>query len=303
MSAPLPVLLITGYLGAGKTTLINRLLARPEVAGASPALIINEYGPVSIDARLLASGAAAKYEINRGSLFCACTKPQLIAALRGIAARPGVGLVIIESTGIAETRNLETALAPPELTAAYRIRANLCVVDALNFVKVAPYLPILTEQVRWADAILLSKTDLAPAAENERLGEILRGINADAPQHFVCHGEAPAEALRDVRHRPRAGALHPAPPADIAAVAVRTPRTVDAERFRALLGRLGPRLLRLKGNVTWTGGATRYVEFIAGALTEKEECEALYPRTAFTVIAWKTPSAELQAAFEGTLAE
>lgn len=302
MAPSIPVILITGYLGAGKTTLINRLLARPEIASANPALVINEFGPIGIDVRLLPPGAWSKYEINRGSLFCACTKPQLIEALRSIATSGRTGLVLVESTGIAETRNLEGSLAVPQLTAAFHIRANLCIVDAVNFVKIAAFLRIAAEQVRWADGIAINKCDLVPPAELDRLSAILREMNPDAPQARATFGDLPDGFLDRLPHRAREGGPLPGPPADITSAAIRSPRAVDRTRFDALLRDLGPRLLRLKGNITWTGGSTRYVELIAGALTEKDECEALYPRTSFVVIAWKTPVPELQAGFEKTLA-
>lgn len=302
MPQSIPVVLITGYLGAGKTTLLNRLLARPEIASANPALIINEFGPIGIDARLLPAGAWSKCEINRGSLFCACTKPQLIESLQAIASARRAGIVLVESTGIAETRNIEGSLAVPHLTAAFHISANLCIVDAVSFVKVAAYLRIASEQVRWADGIVLNKCDQAPPAELDRLSAILREMNPDAPQARAAFGELPEAFLSGLTHRSRAGDPLPGPPADITAAAVRSPRAVDRTRFDAALRDLGPRILRLKGNITWSDGTTRFVELIAGTLTEKDECEALYPRTAFTVIAWKTPAAELQRVFEGTLA-
>ncbi len=298
----IPVLLVTGYLGAGKTTLLNRLLALPEIARAAPALIVNEFGPIGIDARLLPPGPHARYEINNGSLFCACTKPQLLLALREIAAARRAGIVLIESTGVAETRNLQGPLALPELTAAFCIRANICLVDAVSFIKVAPYLRVAIEQVRRADGLVVNKCDLAAPAEVETLCDVLREINPGAPQVRTTHGALPDGFLAGLRHTPGGDAPDSGPPGDIVAAALRSPRAVDRERFEALRRDLGTRLLRLKGNIAWRDGPTRYVEVVGGILTEREECEGLYPRTAFTVIAWKTPREALQRALDATLA-
>ncbi|MCE5273144.1 GTP-binding protein, partial [bacterium] len=75
----IPIILLTGYLGAGKTTLLNHLLSRPEIRERNVALIINEFGELGVDGRLVEAGTRPVYELNKGSLFCVCIKTDFLA--------------------------------------------------------------------------------------------------------------------------------------------------------------------------------------------------------------------------------
>ena len=136
---PIPVILLTGYLGAGKTTLLNHLLAQPEVAEKKLVLIINEFGQLGVDGQLLQPGSYTRYEINKGSLFCICTKVDFIKALQEISRSIHPDLVLIEATGIAQTGDIEAFMSEPVVKDKFAIQANVCVVDALNFIKVVPF--------------------------------------------------------------------------------------------------------------------------------------------------------------------
>ena len=292
----IPIILLTGYLGAGKTTVLNRLLAAPWVRDCAPALIINEFGKLGVDGKLVAE-PWRKVEINQGSLFCTCTRAQFVQAMSDLAAstaRPG--LVLIESTGIAETRGIEGSLAIPALTAAFHLRANVCVVDAENFVKVAAFLSVAVQQVRWADGVLITKCDRVPESEAARLQEVLHDLNPMATARVTPYGEGAAEFVRGLTHHERA-AGEPAdrPPADIVAVSVEHDAEVDRSQFLDAIAALGPRLLRLKGNVNFAGQGHRFVEVVYDRLTEGEAKPGFARRTAFTAIGWRVPPEELRA--------
>ena len=125
MNDPIDVLMLTGYLGAGKSTLLQGLMKLPETARRDPALLINEFGQQGVDGRLFDDAGCPLYEINRGSLFCICTHADLLAALEQLAAqRPGV--VLIEATGVAETRDFESLLEEPHLHQQFRVAQCLC---------------------------------------------------------------------------------------------------------------------------------------------------------------------------------
>jgi G3E family GTPase len=82
---PIPVIIFTGYLGAGKTTSLNTLLNTDWVKSKNIALIINEFGSVGVDGKLVEPGNYAKYEINRGSIFCICTKTDFVKYMTDIS--------------------------------------------------------------------------------------------------------------------------------------------------------------------------------------------------------------------------
>ncbi|HPQ47787.1 MAG TPA: GTP-binding protein, partial [Clostridia bacterium] len=142
MKQPIPVILVTGFLGAGKTTFVNGLLSHLRESGKSVALLINEFGLVNIDSHLVEAEAARIYEVNQGSIFCVCTRDQFLKALDGIAGHsPAYDVAIVEATGLANTRDISEYLSMEPFAGRISIRQNFCLVDARNFHKVFETLP------------------------------------------------------------------------------------------------------------------------------------------------------------------
>ncbi|MEN6337170.1 MAG: GTP-binding protein [Phycisphaerales bacterium] len=293
---PIPVVLITGYLGAGKTTLLNHLLTLPAVASRRIALIVNEFGRVGVDGSLVQSGDRPKYEINRGSLFCTCTQTEFLRALQELSSDGHTDLVLVEATGIAETADLETYFEFPALAGRYVVRANLCVVDAVTFVQVAPYLKAAVHQVLAADGIAINKADRASEAAIRELDALLAEISPAAKRTIVHHGQVPIEFLRDLRHRKCSGTFCEIAPPDLVTVSFDSEDTIDRQRFEAALDSLRGRLLRLKGNIRFDDGLAFY-EAIGDQRQEKPACAPLGPRTKFSAIARGLSRDELFEAF------
>jgi G3E family GTPase len=294
---PIPVTLITGFLGAGKTTLVNHLLAQPAWAERRLALVINEFGELGVDAKRLRPHRHAAFEINRGSVFCACTRAEFLAVFREIAECDAVEGVLVEATGIAQPGDLETYFADASLAGRFAICRMLCLIDAVNFTKVVAFLRPASAQVRAADALIINKADLVPGAELEKLRQLLGRINPVAPQRVVEHAAVPLEFLQQVGHRPAAMQLVSAAPENVVSVSVRSERPLDHAAFLATIARLGSRLLRLKGNCDF-GVGPRFVELVGDQLIEGEPCAGLTPGTAFSAIAWDISADELRRQFE-----
>ena len=281
---PLPIILITGYLGAGKTTLLNHLLSMPAIAGRRTALIINEFGKIGIDGALVPPGDYPKYEINRGSLFCTCTQVELLRALQELSSGNRADLVLVEATGIAETTDLEGYFEQPILAGRYTMQANLCLVDAVAFTQVAPYLKAVVHQVRAADGIVINKGDLASEDTIKELEAMIVEINSTAKRTVVHHGRIPEEFLQGLQHCRCKQALSQCAPPDLTTVSFDTEDLVDRRRFEALLDSLRGNLLRLKGNIHFDDGLVFY-EVIGDHRQEKLEHSPLGSHTRFSVIA------------------
>lgn len=292
---PIPILLLTGYLGAGKTTLLNHLLQLPGIKARKVALIINEFGPLGIDGKLVAPGDYTKFELNKGSVFCICIKTDFIRTLDTIVGEVKPDLVIVEATGVADPCDLGQILDTPHLRAALRIWANVCLVDAAGFTQVAAFLRTAPRQVMWADGLVINKSDLVPEPDIATLHDILSGLNPSAPQIAVSFGRIPETFLAGLTHQVRLGPIPEAPLAGLASASFQTEAVVDERRFYETIASLKGGLLRLKGTVCFKE-RSRFVEVINGRITEKEPPAAL-PRTAFTVIGWKIGKDELTAAF------
>ncbi len=292
----IPVTLITGYLGAGKTTFLNHLLGLPAWRRKRLALIINEFGALGIDGKLVRPGKYQKYEINRGSIFCTCTQTEFVATMKQIAAARDCDHVLIEATGIAETSDLMACMDQCGLADIFRIDAVVCLVDAANYVQIAPFLKVAGSQVACADAIVVNKIDLLSKAELAKLKLILADINPNAPQIDVTYGDVPSAFLKGLLHGQRLhGRVHK-PPTSVVAASFQTEEPVDRAIFLETIQKLGPKLLRLKGNIAFQDGP-RFVEFVGDAILEKPPCDSLGSSTSFSVIAWKITRDQLEKRF------
>jgi G3E family GTPase len=292
----IPVLTFTGYLGAGKTTALNALLKTEWVRSKKVALIINEFGSVGVDGKLVEPGNYPQYEINRGSIFCICTKTDFVKFLTEISETVKPELLIIEATGIAETRDIESFIKEPHLKGKFKVKANLCILDAVNFTKTAPYFKPVTSQLRWADCVIINKTDLVSEDEAERLKAVAADYNEQAKIITADHGQFPPDIIDDIEHVVRDGDALECAPEPIFSFSFNEQKSVDEAAFLKLIDELGEKLLRLKGNIDF-GRGSEYFEVVAGEVLRGESCGRL-DKTAFVVIAWQVEKEEIQEKFE-----
>ncbi|THK35228.1 GTP-binding protein [Ensifer sp. MPMI2T] len=188
MNGPSPVVsvsILTGFLGAGKTTLLNRLLKDPDLADT--AVIINEFGDVSIDHLLVEASSDGVIELSDGCLCCT-VRGELVDTLADLMDRMQTGRikplrrVVIETTGLADPAPvLQSVLGNPVIAQNFRLDGVVTVVDAVNGLQtIANHVEAL-KQVAVADRLVISKTKLANDIERDALLERLRDLNPRAP--------------------------------------------------------------------------------------------------------------------------
>jgi len=186
------VTVVTGFLGAGKTTLIRELLTRPEAANT--AVIVNEFGEVGIDDGLLRSSSDATVLLGNGCLCCAVRTDlqetlRTLFAERGRGAAPNFERVIIETSGLADPGPvLQTIAGERALGDVYHLQGLVAVVDAPGGVANLDHTPEARQQVALADRIVVTKSDLAETAKAAALTERLRALSA-APLAAATNGE------------------------------------------------------------------------------------------------------------------
>ncbi|HDP99875.1 MAG TPA: GTP-binding protein [bacterium] len=292
----IPVVLITGYLGAGKTTLLNHLLTQPEIAQKKIALIINEFGTLGVDGSLIRPGKYTRFELNKGSLFCICIKTDFIKTLQTIADDVQPELVLVEATGVAETRDLETFLAAAPLCDRFYIQSNICLVDSENFIKVLPFLNAVRSQVMGADGLVINKIDRVDENTLADVEAVLRRMNPRVPLIKVSHGKILYDFIHDLKHQRIHEAAATAPPPAVFSVSFQNDAQVKRQDFLTLLNQFDEKVLRLKGIVRFEDG-DKFVEVIHGKYFEKDVQQDSY-NPGFTVIAWQVERDQFKDQFE-----
>jgi len=207
---PLPLLLLTGFLGSGKTTTLGHWLSHTDVPLKRTAVIINDFGSVNVDAALLARRQLELRSITGGCVCCQSFE-DLVAQVAALAANPDLDLVWIETSGLADPEEVLDHLNAPELQDSTVIRRMILVIDGTDFPCSWRGRAVQEEQIRYADLILLNKTDRLDEAVRQRLEITLRQINPSARIVMTRHGVVEPSLLSDDAvggHRPPLQADH-----------------------------------------------------------------------------------------------
>ncbi len=281
--AKIPVTVVTGFLGAGKTTLVRRFLASPQ--GAGTAVIVNEFGAVGIDDALVRSSGDATVLLGNGCLCCVARSDLQLTLRRLVFDREHGGVppffrVVIETSGLADPGPvLQTFSTDRALGGEFHVDAVLAVVDAVSGERNLAAAAEARKQVILADRIVMSKTDLADAAAVERLQARLRQLNPRAAIDVAIAGALDPERIVVPASTERSGFVAEAEHSDgIESFVVETAEPIAwptfARAMETLTALRGADLLRAKGllNVAGCRGpvVVQYVQHLAHPPVELE---------------------------------
>jgi G3E family GTPase len=200
-SARVPVSLITGFLGSGKTTVLNRVLGDPRMARSL--VLVNEFGEVGLD-HLFMQSITGDMVLLQSGCVCCTIQGDLDRTLRDIARRrardetPPFDRVLLETTGLADPAPiLQLLLNHPMISHDYRLDGVIATVDAINGARQLDDYPEAIKQAAVADHLLISKTDLADIGSSARLRLRLEELNPGASLYEIVQGEIDPALLFD----------------------------------------------------------------------------------------------------------
>jgi G3E family GTPase len=277
----IPVIVVSGYLGSGKTTLVRHLLADARRTGARVAVISNEFGELGIDAALL-SAAPGNYVELSGGCVCCKLSDALVETLEDLRERAQPDRIVIETSGVALPFETQLQLWREPVRKWIDDDVAVVVVNAEQLAAERDLDDTFEQQVSSADFLLLNQTDCVPANVLPRLEWALRKWEPDAPLLATVHAQIEPELLfppdlAQVRARRRAAGGVGARPHDhvhYAAEEIVVRAGLAAKEVIAMLRGLGA--LRAKGFVATREGL-RLVQGV-GARIELADPEVAPPR-------------------------
>jgi G3E family GTPase len=301
----LPVTILTGFLGSGKTTLVNRILAGAHRMRVG--VLVNEFGELGIDARLLASRRSPVVELLSGCICCASEGD----LMRGLNTLLGDGAaldaVVIETSGLADPWPIVHALESRRLARDLRLWSVVTLVDAENYDANLEHAEAAFQQLTAADLIVINKSDLVDATMPACIAQAVSQINGAAKSFACSNAEVPIDVVLELRRRAlpeRAQEPHRHAPEGFESAVLRVGADLDPGCFDRWVRALPRDVLRMKGLVRFVGESGPLVFDLVGSRpsirpTEHDED---VPGAEIVVIGRSLKPANLQSGLERCVA-
>ncbi len=191
-SATTAVYLITGFLGSGKTTFLNRIVkAFPK--DRKLMILMNEFGDIGVDGPLVEADDLAVFEISKGSIFCVCVKTDFIKGLMDIAQRIQPEVLIIEATGVANPSDLKRDLQLSIFQNRFQFKEQFCLVDAEFFEDTYDVFASVEKQLESATVFIINKVDRVHAQVLEKVKRIIAAHHPAPDFHETVYARIPIE--------------------------------------------------------------------------------------------------------------
>ena len=192
MSDITEVYLITGFLGSGKTTFLNRIIARFP-GDKKLTILMNEFGEIGIDGTLVEGDDIDMLEISRGSIFCVCVKTDFIKGLYELNTKVKPDILLMESTGVANPSDLKRDLQLPIFNNRFQFKEQFCILDAVHFLDAFESYASLEKQIASSTVFIINKVDIATQETIRKIEEIVRQFHPDPVFFETTYSDIPLE--------------------------------------------------------------------------------------------------------------
>jgi G3E family GTPase len=268
----IPLSLVTGFLGCGKTTLLQRLIERER--GRRLAYVVNEFAEADVDGQLLDLGEDQVLCIPGGSIFCRCLSGEFIRLLEALPGRfedlgGRLDGVVIEASGIADPKVIVKMLEEHRLDRVYQLRSVVSVIDPATFPKLIHTLPNVISQVEACDVALVNKADLHEETALRGVEREIERINPHAKIVRTTYCRSDVDILAPLKRPPLEGEYASCRDPNYQSVTVSLKHPLDPGRLMAELERIKDDVYRVKGFAPVSDGML-YVEVAAGRVSRRE---------------------------------
>ena len=252
-----PVIIVSGFLGCGKTTFLRHLLPMCGELGIRPALIINEVGDVDVDGQLLADLHAEQVRLI-GGCVCCTLQSQLTSTVYDVLERKSMDLIIIECSGLSNPMDVVNALSAPAMIKDITVSHIICLLDAGRAERV-----LITElakaQVQSANVLILNKADAVSADDRLKIENTVGEFSPHAIKHWAAYGDIGSENMQAIltSNAPShcsCGCGHDhshehshSLPASFCTVALALPELIKRKELESILSMLPESVVRVKG--------------------------------------------------------
>lgn len=246
---PVPATIVSGFLGAGKTTLVNNILSGDH--GLSIAVIVNDIGAINVDAELLAGKSDGIVSLKNGCVCCSM-RPDLVQHVSELIGEQRPDHIVIEASGVSEPGNIVRTLGYPELDETVFVNAVVTVVDAELFPGLAGMSKYLArEQLAEADVVVVNKADLVTS---EALDDVVSQCRLPGNFVYACRfADVPAALLFYDGNLGRPANTDKRQPPELPLFETRIwepAASVDVGALRQVIRTMPPEVFRIKGFVS-----------------------------------------------------
>lgn len=327
MSSPsktLPILLVSGFLGVGKTTLMRRLILDGRARNLKICVVVNEFGEEDVDGNILREANAELLASITGGCACCAGQDDFHETILEIASRPQNSndtgekpdVILVESSGLADPGLLLEVLTSPQLLSCVRVTGIVCVADAARPSEYSAQsfglAALLKNQLQLADWIVLNKADLAQPSTLAAMQTYFRKLNSHAEIELTTECEFDLSSLWNrvfsqtfiqnskfkTQNSPSSHAAH--------TLFVPLPHPIERARLEAALSTLPPEVWRAKGFVRLRGEAGVLLVQLTGGDTPRFRLSPFHlpfgseePNTGLVFIGAALDEKELMTAFFG----
>lgn len=283
MVATIPMQLVTGFLGSGKTTFLKNYLEEFS-GGRKIGIIQNEFSEVNVDSQELNRGDSdfQILEVNNGSVFCVCLLGSFINSLAAFIDLHQPDELILEASGMSDPLSIGQILQSPLLKNKVYLDHVWCLVDAMNFEKISRLQTRVNHQIRIADTIIINKSDLA-VKNNDAVIHRIKYLNPFATITTTSFARIDFSEKKSVmKFFPLVEKAENSRP-DIESLVIKSNRLISIEKLNEFMKVIQAGCIRIKGYINLTSGAKLFLQGSFDHFTF-QEVEAFIGPTEFIVI-------------------